>query len=123
MSSLNGYDKQHISFLIPVGNTKQTFLAAVPVWTLIKKTQNTDMQLLDDLGCVQLKVLKSFLRQIGDVVLCGQVLALQWVIMDKQSSDGSCSFMQTGFGMGAVIKCNDKHKHKNPPYVSLSASF
>lgn len=33
MSSLNGYDKQHNSFLIPVENTKQTFLAAVPCRT------------------------------------------------------------------------------------------
>lgn len=47
MSSLNGYyDKRHNSFLIPVGNTKQTFLVAVPSWTL--KTQ-----LLGDLGLVQ----------------------------------------------------------------------
>lgn len=57
------------------------------------------------------------------MVLCGRVLALQWVIMDKQSSDGSCSFMQTRVEMGAVIKCNNKQKHKNPPYVFLSASF
>lgn len=56
MSSLNGYDKQHISFFIPVENTKQTFLAAIPDWTFKK---NTDTQLLDDLGFVQLKVLKS----------------------------------------------------------------
>lgn len=47
MSSLNGYDKQN-SFLIPVENTKQTFLVAVPGWTL----KNTDTQLLGDLGLV-----------------------------------------------------------------------
>lgn len=28
-----------------------------------------------------------------------------------------------GVEVGAVIKCNDEHKHEKPPYVSLSASF
>ncbi len=49
MSSLNGYDKHHNSFLIPVENTKQTLLAAVPGWAL--KTQ-----LLHGLGVVQFEV-------------------------------------------------------------------
>lgn len=49
MSSLNGYDKQHSTFLIPLENTKQAFLVAVPGWTL----KNTDTQHLDDLGFVQ----------------------------------------------------------------------
>lgn len=53
-------------------------------------------------------------------MLCGQVLALRWVIMDKQSSHGSCSFMQTRVEMSAVVKCSNEQKHTPPLRFSFS---
>ena len=114
VSSLNGYDK-HNSFLIPVLNTKQTFLVAGPgrTWThsfgwpqCSDQSHNVDNSWADWCSMVW-------------------VLALHWVIMDKLSLGGSCSFMQTGIEMGARIKYNNKHKH-NPLtffFQPLSKSF
>ena len=113
------------SFLIPVENRE----ADIPCCRSRLETKNTPIThthwLWDDLGFIQLKMGKIKVSQ-EVVVLCGRVLALWWVIMDKPSSHGSCSFMQTGVEMGALIKCNDEHKHKTPLtflFQPLSKSF
>lgn len=91
MSSLNGYDNS--SFLIPAGNIMQIIVVAVLVWTF--EPQTGDM---GDLVSFKKKNKKTKLNTLTGMWSSGQLLALQWVIMDKQSSDGDARSCKQGLG-------------------------
>lgn len=104
-------DMIHSSFLLETHTKK----ADIPGW---------DVQLLEDVGFVQSEVFEmDYGWTDSNEMLHGEVLTLQWVTMDKQSSHGSCSYMQTGLGWAQSLGAVKKPKHRNPSYVFLSASF